>query len=124
MPHVDDTLAQLSGAKLFSKLDARSGFWRVPLAKSSRLLTIFIMPFRWYCFNKLPFGISNALEIFQKMMNNVLEGVPGVLCHMDDVLVCGKDNQEYDSHLTAVLKRIKAAGITLNPTKREFPDHH
>ena len=54
------------------------------------------------------------------MMNNVLEGVPGVLCHMDDVLVYGKDNQELDSRLTAVLKRIKATGITLNPTKCDF----
>ena len=120
MPHVDDTLVQLSVAKLFSKLDVRSGFWQVPLAKYSRLLTTFITPFGRYCFNKLPFGISSTPKIFQKMLNNVLEGVPGVLCHKDDVLVYRKDSQEHESHLTAVLKTIKAAGITLNPTKCEF----
>ena len=120
MPHVDDALAQLSGAKLFSKLDANSGFWQVPLAKCSRPLTTFITPFGRYWFNKLPFGISSAPEIFQRKMSATLEGIPGVLCHLDDVLVYGKDNQEHDSRLTVVLERIRAAGITLNPTKCEF----
>ena len=45
LPKVDDTLAQLSGAKIFSKLDANSGFWQIPLAKQSRHLTTFITPF-------------------------------------------------------------------------------
>ena len=53
-------------------------------------------------------------------MSAVLEGIPGVLCHLDDVLVYGKDSQEHDSRLIAVLERIRAAGITVNPTKCEF----
>jgi len=44
LPKVDETLAQLTGAKVFSKLDANSGFWQIPLAKSSHLLTTFITP--------------------------------------------------------------------------------
>ena len=50
-------------------------------------------------------------------MSAILEGIPGVLCHLDDVLVYGKDSQEHDSRLTTALERIRAAGITLNPTK-------
>ena len=53
-------------------------------------------------------------------MSTILEGIPGVLCHLDDVLVYGKDSQEHNNRLTAVLERIRAAGITLNPTKCEF----
>ena len=45
LPRVDDTLAQLAGARVFSKLDANSGFWQIPLARKSRLLTTFITPF-------------------------------------------------------------------------------
>ena len=48
LPKVDETLAQLSGAKVFSKLDANSGFWQIPLAKKSRLLTTFVTPFGRY----------------------------------------------------------------------------
>lgn len=50
IPKVDETLAQLTGATVFSKLDANSGFWQIPLANSSRLLTTFITPFGRYCF--------------------------------------------------------------------------
>ena len=87
LPAVDDTLAQMAGAKVFSTLDANSGFWQVPLAPSSRLLTTFLTPYGRYCFNKLPFGICSAPEHFQRQMEKTLIGVEGVLWHMDDVLV-------------------------------------
>ena len=120
MPKVETTLAQLSGAKLFSKLDANSGFWQIPLANESKLLTTFITPFGRFCFNKLPFGISSAPEIFQRQMNEVLLGLPGVLCHIDDILIYGKDAAEHKSRLQATLKRIQSAGITLNEGKCQF----
>ena len=120
LPKVDETLAQLTGARVFSKLDANSGFWQIPLSPASRLLTTFITPAGRYCFNKLPFGISSAPEHFQRRMSSILHGLQGVLCHMDDVLVFGRDQQEHDERLIAALQRIQAAGATLNPEKCEF----
>ena len=64
LPAVEQTLAQLAGAQVFTKLDANSGFWQIPLAKESALLTTFITPFGRFCFNRLPFGISSAPEHF------------------------------------------------------------
>lgn len=90
-PAVDQTLAMMPDAKAFTKLDARSGFWQIPLAKSSALLTTFITPFGRYCFNRLQFGISSAPEHFQRRMSQMLEGCEGELCHADDVLVYGRD---------------------------------
>ena len=120
MPKVDTTLALLSGANVFSKLDANSGFWQIPLADKSKLLTTFITPYGRFCFNKLPFGISSAPEIFQRRMSEVLSGLPGVLCHVDDVLVFGKDRIEHNTRLQAALKRLQATGITLNEGKCQF----
>ena len=51
LPAVDSTLAQLAGAKLFSKLDANYGFWQIPLSPESIPLTTFITPFGRFCFN-------------------------------------------------------------------------
>ena len=65
LPRVDETLAQLSGAKVFTKLDANSGFWQIPLSKQSHLLTTFVTQMSRFCFSKLPFGISSAPEHFQ-----------------------------------------------------------
>jgi hypothetical protein len=89
LPKVDETLAQLAGAAVFSKLDANSGFWQIPLAKSSHHLTTFLTPFGRYCFNKMPFGISSAPEHFQKRMCEILSltGLEGILCQMDNVLI-------------------------------------
>ena len=120
VPKVDDTLAQLSGAKVFLKLDANSGFWQILLSQPSRLLTTFITPVGRYCFNKLPFGISSAPEHFQRRMSEILGGLEGVLCQMDDVLIFGKDQTENDGRLEAALMHIEKAGMTLNPQKCEF----
>ena len=120
LPKVAETLAQLAGATVFSKLDANCGFWQIPLDESSRHLTTFIMPFGRYCFNKLPFGISSAPEHFQRRMSEILEGQEWVLCHMDDVLIFGQNQEEHDSRLHSALQHIQAAGVTLNPDKCEF----
>ena len=117
LPGVDETLEQLTGATVISKLDANSGFWQIPLAKNCHELTSFITPFGRYCFNKLPFGISSAPEHFQKKMRTILDGLVGVLCLMDDILIFGKDQKEHDTRLTAALERIQAAGVTLNKDK-------
>ena len=57
IPRVDKILAKMAGVTYFTKLNANSGFWQIPLSSESRLLTTFLMPYRRYCLNKLPFGI-------------------------------------------------------------------
>ncbi|KAL7867549.1 hypothetical protein SRHO_G00089330 [Serrasalmus rhombeus] len=119
LPSVEHTLGQLAGARVFSKLDANSGFWQIPLSKESSLLTTFITPFGRYCYNRLCFGISSAPEHFQKSMTQLLEGLEGVLCQMDDVLIWGATQQQHDERLRATLSRLQEAGLTLNE-KCEF----
>ena len=106
IPTVEETLAQLSGASVFSKVDANSGFWQIPLAKRSRSLTTFITPQGRYRFCKLPFGISSAPELFLRRMSKILVGLDGDLCHMDDVLIMGINKTEHDERLSAVSERL------------------
>ena len=121
---VDETLALLSGATVLSKVDANSGFWQIPLADESQHYTTFISPFGRYQFKKLPFGISSAPEIFERRMSVVLEGLDGVLCHMDDVLIFGSSKEEHDLRLSATPQRLEKAGVTLNPRKCVFATDH
>ena len=77
--------------KVFSKLNANSAFWQIPLSQQSHLLTTFITPKGRYCFNTLPLGISSASEHFQRRMSKILAGLEGVLCQMDKALIFGKE---------------------------------
>nr|XP_058955069.1 uncharacterized protein K02A2.6-like [Pocillopora verrucosa] len=120
LPAVDTTLGRLAGSTVFTKLDANSGFWQIKLAWESRPLTTFITPWGRFCFNVLPFGISSGSEKLQKTMNQILLGLEGVECNIDDVLIHGKDQQQHDERLEAVLKRLLEAGITLNLDKCVF----
>lgn len=121
MASVDDSLAKLgsSKSKFFTKLDANSGFWQIPLDQKSRLLTTFLTPWGRFCFNRLPFGISSASEIYQRMMSEILEGLEGVICHMDDILIHSPTHEDHVKHVRAVLQKLMEAGITLN-NKCEF----
>ena len=119
LPTVEETLGQLS-ATVFSELDSNSGFWQIPLHETSRPLTTFVTPFDRFWFNKLPFGISSAPECFQRLMNHILAGEDGILCHMDDILIFGKNQEQHDTRLHSTLKKIKTEGVTLNKNKCEF----
>ncbi|UYV85035.1 K02A2.6-like [Cordylochernes scorpioides] len=120
LPVLEHELAQLNGAKIFSRLDANSGFWQIKLSEESQTLTTFITPFGRYKFKRLPFGISSAPEHFQKRMSAILRGVNGVICHMDDILIFAKRKEEHDETLREVLRRLKNSGITLNKEKCQF----
>ena len=120
LPRVEDALASLADAKWFSKMDANSGFWQIKLDEASRELTTFLTPFGRFCFNRMPFGVSSAPENFQRQISKILEGQEGILCHMDDVLVFGKDEEEHDQRLESVLGRIRDSGLTLNREKCQF----
>ena len=90
------------------------------LAEESRHLTMFITPFGRYQFNKLPFGISSPPELFQRRMSRILDGLEGVVCLIDDILVFGKSQEEHNAWLQAVFKRLEEANVTLNGAKCEF----
>ncbi len=96
----------LAGAQMFSKLDANMGFWQIPLSEESARYTMFITPFGRYFFRRLPFGITSAPEHFQnRMATEVTNGLEGTVCHIDDVLVWGRTEEEHDSRLHVVLEK-------------------
>uniref|UniRef100_A0A3P9JCS6 ribonuclease H n=1 Tax=Oryzias latipes TaxID=8090 RepID=A0A3P9JCS6_ORYLA len=120
MPTVEEILPKLTGSKVFTSLDAASGFYQIPLHEESKILTTFITPFGRYAFRRLPFGITSAPEIFQRKMTETLANLEGVEIFMDDVLIHAETEEQHDQRLAKVLKVIEAAGLKLNRAKCKF----
>ncbi|KAK8777878.1 hypothetical protein V5799_020780 [Amblyomma americanum] len=109
----------LAGAKFFSHLDANAGFHQIPLDEQSSKMCTFATPFGRYRFLRLPFGLASASEVFQKALNEVFDGIPGVRVYVDDVLIWGATRAEHDQRLRSALKAAEA-GLTFNASKCKF----
>ena len=84
IPKREEIYSEMAGARYFSKLDASQGFWQLKLDESSTKYCTFNTPFGRYCFQRLPFGIISASEIFHRAMEHIIEGLEGVQAYVDD----------------------------------------
>ena len=123
MPTLDDFLPELTEAKIISVLDVKNGFWHIELDKSSSKLTTFGTPYGRYRWNRMPFGIAPAPEIFQRWLDSAVQGIPGIYTVADDILVIGKGipdtdaRKDHDATLITLLNRCKEKGLLLNAAK-------
>ena len=122
LPRIDDFLDHLGGAKVFSSLDLKSGYWQVPMSSDSERKTAFITPDGLFECKRLPFGLCNAPATFQRMMDQVLSGLKWTMClvYLDDLVIYGKTFEEHCERLEAVLMALDQAGLSLNPEKCTF----
>ncbi len=127
MPTIDDVLPQLTGAKVFSTIDCRDGFWHLKLDDQSSRLTTFETFFGRYRWLRLPMGISLAPEIFQAKMHEALTGLKGINCVADDILIAGTGQTEteamadHNRNLLALLDRCRERGIKLPSWASLYP---
>ena len=96
LPTIEEVTTRLSNAKVFSVLDAKTGFWQVKLTEDASFLITFNTPFGRYRWKRMPFGISSVPEVWQQKMNELVEGLKGVEVIADDFLICrfGSDKKE------------------------------
>ena len=129
MPTLEDILPCLSKARVFSKLDAKDGFWQVVLDQESSYLTTFWTPSGRYRWLRMPFGINTASEEFQRRLQDFMEGLLGVKGIADDTLVfgCGDDDEEakkdHDKNIIGALQRAREVGLRLKCIKVPVPDN-
>ncbi|XP_028415786.1 uncharacterized protein K02A2.6-like [Dendronephthya gigantea] len=123
IPVIDDVLPDLAKAKVFTKVDARNGYWHVQLDEPSSRLTTFDTPFGRYRWKRLPFGICAASEIFQKRLNQALDRLDGLLTVHDDMVIYGVGETEeeaivdHNTKLEGFFQRCRKTGIKLNKKK-------
>ena len=131
LPVLDEVLHELKESKIFTKVDLSSGYWHVKIDEESSLLTTFQTCFGRFRWLRLPFGLNVASEIFQKKLIDAFEGLDGIVCIADDVVIHGRTKEEHDINMKRFLQCCKDKGIKLNDEKTEaglteitFMGHH
>ena len=120
IPTVDEVLHDLNGSTVFSKLDIKWAFHQVELSEASRPITTFATHKGLFRYKRLMFGVSCAPEMYQRVIQQVLEGCDGVRNIHDDIIVHGQKTEKHDKRLEEAMERIQNRGLTLNKEKCKF----
>ena len=120
LPKPADLFATLAGGKKFTKLDLSQAYQQLPLEEKSRKLVTVNTHRGLFRYTRLPFGVASAPAIFQKLMDSILQGIPRVICYIDDILITGVSDQDHLQNLSLVLQQLTKHNIRVKKSKCEF----
>lgn len=117
LPLITGLLDRLSGNKIFTTLDLKSGYWQLPLDEASAEKTAFIANGELYEFNFLPFGVMNGPASFSRLMNIVLKGIKSCMCYIDDIIIFSASVEDHIQDVKIVLDRLLQYNLRLSKGK-------
>ena len=115
--NIADFNADLSGMKVFSKIDLLKGYYQIPVAEDDIGKTGMITPFGLFVFPRTPFGLKNAGQDFQRLMDEILGDIPHVFVYIDDILVASENMEQHLQDLKMVFKILSDNGLVINRKK-------
>ena len=122
MGNLHDMVRGMKGARIFSTLDLKSGYWQLSLKPRARKYTAFRTKRGLFQFRVLLFGLKNSPATFVRLMSEVLKGLIGVCVegYLDDIVIYSFDENEHLIHIEKVLERLQRSGLTCHPKKCHF----
>nr|XP_025043376.1 uncharacterized protein K02A2.6-like [Pelodiscus sinensis] len=120
LPRIDDIFAGLAGGQRFSKIDLSQAYLQMQVDEESQELLTIVTHKGLYRYCRLPFGITSAPALFQRAMDQILCGLPGVQCYLDDILVTGGNEEDHLKNLEATLQRLEEYGLRVRKDKCAF----
>ena len=107
----------MHGKKIFSKIDLTKGYHQIPIAEEDRHKTAVITPWGLFEFNRLPMGLANSAQAFQRLMDEVTSGLDFCYVYLDDILIASTNLEEHTEHLRILATRLRDFGMAISPDK-------
>ncbi|XP_055542887.1 uncharacterized protein K02A2.6-like [Wyeomyia smithii] len=120
LPHPEDMFAELAGSRFFSHIDLSDAYLQVEVEEEFRKMLTINTHQGLFQYNRLPPGVKSAPGAFQRIIDSMVAGIPGVKPYLDDIMIAGKTQEEHDRNLYAVLERIQDYGFHLRIEKCRF----
>ena len=120
IPLIADLTARLHGRKVFGKVDLVKGYHQIPVAEEDIPKTAITTPFGTFEYLRMPFGLKNAGQTFQRMMDEILSDLEFAFIYMDDVLIASRSMEEHTEHFRVLFRRLADHDLVLSPAKCQF----
>uniref|UniRef100_A0A672FGV6 Gypsy retrotransposon integrase-like protein 1 n=1 Tax=Salarias fasciatus TaxID=181472 RepID=A0A672FGV6_SALFA len=122
LPNLEECFSALNGAKWFSVLDLKSGYYQIEMHEADKAKTAFVTPLGFWEFNRMPQGVTNAPSTFQRLMEKCMGSLhlKEVLVFIDDLIIFADTLEEHERRLLRVLDKLKEYGLKLSPDKCMF----
>ena len=120
LPKPEELFSAFAGGKQFTKLDLAQAYQQILLDESSKLLVTIDTHLGLFRYTRLPFGVASAPALFQRTMDALLQGLPHVICYIDDILITGTTQEEHLHNLSEVLQQLQSGGLRVKLSKCQF----
>lgn len=117
VPNLADFAISLQGAKVFTKIDLRKAFYQILVAEEDIHKTAITTPFGLYKFLRMPFGLRNAAQSFQRLIDEVFCGLPNSFAYIDELLIARTDMVDHRHLVQQVFECLHHYGLKINPEK-------
>ena len=120
IPNMQDFANNLAGSYIFSKVDLVRGYHQIPVRAEDVCKTAVITPFGLFEYLRMPFGLKNAAQTFQRLMDRVCQELHFAFVYLDDILVASPNPEQHSLHLRELFKALDDHGLVVNLPKCEF----
>ena len=125
LPRIDESLARLGKAKIYTSIDLAWAFWQIPVRKADRHKTAFACELGLFEWRRMPFGMCNASATFQRAIARALRNIVNregsmVMAYIDDIVIATETVEDHMARLREVFECLREAGFKMRVAKCDF----